>query len=149
MSRMKIYLAAAFNRRAQIESAAVALCAAGYDVVSSWFAHEYFDVTSDDKPVEVKHILALTDLRQINMSDVLIYFCEPIDAPAGVSGGRHVEFGFALASGLEIILVGSPENLFHYCPSCKHADTVIDAFPLLQEIAKCHTRTDPGTSQNL
>jgi len=34
-------------------------------------------------------------------------------------GGRHVEFGLALAQGKHLILVGQPENVFHHLPQVR------------------------------
>jgi hypothetical protein len=46
-------------------------------------------------------------------ADAVIIFTEiPNATPA--TGGRHVEFGLALAQGKRVIVVGPRENVFHY-----------------------------------
>ena len=43
----------------------------------------------------------------------LLFFSERGDA-GYMSGGRHVEWGYAIARGLHLWLVGFPENVFHH-----------------------------------
>lgn len=60
---------------------------------------------------------ARKDLEDIDAADVLVALnAEAWNDPAANkgSGGRHVEFGYALAMGKPILLVGSRSNIFHY-----------------------------------
>lgn len=52
------------------------------------------------------------DLTDIDAADVVICFTEDArEVPS--TGGRHVEFGYALAQGKKIIIVGDVENIFY------------------------------------
>ena len=46
-------------------------------------------------------------------ADAVIIFTE-IPNTILATGGRHVEFGLALAQGKRVIIVGPRENVFHY-----------------------------------
>jgi len=46
---------------------------------------------------------------------VLLFFSEPPDSHSK-RGGRHVEFGLALAWGKRLMIVGPRENVFHCLP---------------------------------
>ena len=46
-------------------------------------------------------------------ADTVIIFTE-IPNTILATGGRHVEFGLALAQGKRVIIVGPRENVFHY-----------------------------------
>jgi hypothetical protein len=52
-------------------------------------------------------------------------FCGGRDEPRSIRsrGGHHVEFGYALAQGKRIILVGHRENVFNYLPEIEFIET--------------------------
>ena len=62
---------------------------------------------------------AQEDFEDVAAADTVVCFLEP---GGGGSGGRHVEFGMALAWGKRTIVVGEPEHLFHTLPS-------VEAYP--------------------
>lgn len=51
-----------------------------------------------------------------------MFFSEPPDSHSK-RGGRHVEFGMALAWGLRLIVIGQRENVFHCLPQVERYDT--------------------------
>lgn len=52
----------------------------------------------------------------------MISFTEPPRSGAS-RGGRHVEYGIALARGVRVIVVGFRENIFHWLPQVEfHQD---------------------------
>ena len=61
---------------------------------------------------------AAEDLEDVLRADCLVSFTE--EPAAGVAwaarGGRHVEFGIALAMGKRLCVVGPRENIFHHLP---------------------------------
>lgn len=60
---------------------------------------------------------ALEDLEDLMRADCCISFtCEPGKPQGRNRGGRHVEFGYALARGYRLIVVGFRENIFHCMP---------------------------------
>lgn len=114
---MLIYLAARYARRAEMAGYARELDAMGYHVTSRWIhgSHEL-----DDHPAPAERArLAAEDLEDLLAADVVISFTEQpraaLDKPG--HGGRHVEFGLALALGKRVMIVGPRENVFHWLPA--------------------------------
>jgi hypothetical protein len=68
------------------------------------------------------------DLTDIGAAEVVVSF-----TGAGGKGGRHVEFGYALATGKRLVIVGQRENVFHCHPAVEQYDTW-EAF-LVHELA--------------
>ena len=57
--------------------------------------------------------IAREDCEDLMAADAVIIFTE-IPNTVLATGGRHVEFGLALAQGKRVIVVGPRENVFHY-----------------------------------
>lgn len=116
---MKIYLAAAFSRRDELKAYRDKLVADGHTVTSSWLDCEWGSqgYASTHCPPDQRAAWVQRDLGDIDSCDTVISFTEPVGSTGGRRGGRHVEFGYALALGKRLILVGEPENLFHHHPS--------------------------------
>lgn len=99
---MKIYLAARYERRTELAGYADRLRKLGHVVTSRWLAG------NAELPVAAQ---AEMDLADIDEAEVVVSFTEP---PGVYSrGGRHVEFGYALARGKSLVIVGPAENIFH------------------------------------
>jgi hypothetical protein len=109
---MRIYLSARYGRRSEMVKCAYELRDDGHRVTSQW-------INGEDETEGQRHTFAdqrqwaLDDLYDINRSETLIAFTEPADSAFG-RGGRHVEFGYAMARGLNLIVVGPRENVFHH-----------------------------------
>lgn len=106
---MKIYTAAKFARRVHIRPYRDQLWALGHQVVSTWLDEIAKPAGMDQGTFDRK--LAIKDLAEISSADLLI-----LDTwEAAVSGGREVEFGFALGRYQEkmVWLVGEQRNIFH------------------------------------
>jgi hypothetical protein len=110
------YLAAAFARQAEIRQRRAELLAAlpTAAVTSRWLDETASEANALDRldtdPASVwPH--AREDLHDAIRADVVISF-----TGSGATGGRHVEFGYALALGKRLALVGPRENVFHACP---------------------------------
>ncbi|MEM7016617.1 MAG: nucleoside 2-deoxyribosyltransferase [Pseudomonadota bacterium] len=106
----KVYFAARYSRREELNRYRIELQEAGIEVTSHWL--------TADPPVPVSRltaahwrVLAETDRQDIVRADALIAFTE---SPAGGNGGRHVELGIAIGLGKTIIILGEPEHLFHH-----------------------------------
>jgi nucleoside 2-deoxyribosyltransferase len=113
---MKVYLAAAYQRKDEIRAAAEYLEGRGFEITSSWIREEYspaIDIRT--LPGGINQVIAGKDIEEIQNSDALIFFPEPQDKQPP-RGGRHVEFGIALALGKRVIVVGERENIFHHLP---------------------------------
>jgi len=56
---------------------------------------------------------ALDDWEDVNAANLVISFTEAPRSKAN-RGGRHVEYGIALANKARVIVVGFRENIFHW-----------------------------------
>jgi nucleoside 2-deoxyribosyltransferase len=128
---LKVYLAGMFSTIATRKAQAAELREVGIEVTSRWI-DETVPHTVEIKDVEEAylHETAIADLEDINKADIFLAFVptaeELVAATIAASsrGGRHVEFGYALAKGKPIFVVGSKENVFHYLPlATKHFKT--------------------------
>jgi len=111
----KLYLAARYKRREEMEQYANRLKMFGYGITATWvYGGE------EGKP---RDYIALLDLEDIDRADAVVSFTELWDTPV-VRGGRHVEFGYGLAKGKEMIVIGNRENVFHWHPNVKVFETL-------------------------
>ena len=114
----KIYLAARYSRREELCGYRQALESAGYEVTSRWLNgnHQIDDAgLSAEASASERSRFATEDWEDLMAADTTINFSE---TPRGTTsrGGRHVEFGAALAAGQTVIVVGPRENVFHCLP---------------------------------
>lgn len=120
----RAYLAAPYVARDWVRAQASALDSVGWVSSSSWAyeTHEISAGTIDTAPQRSaeqvrKHVDM--DLEDVARSHALVLFTEnylrkhiETDLPM-TSGGRHIETGYAMCLGLDIVVVGEPENIFH------------------------------------
>ena len=113
---MKIYLAASYSRRQELQSYAAQLRADGHTVTARWITGVH------DDPHTNEATCAQDDVADIYAADCTLSFT---DSPTSgrKRGGRHVEFGIALARDQLLVLVGPRENVFHHLPNVKQYDT--------------------------
>lgn len=72
------------------------------------------------------------DWDDLLAADVVISFTEQ-PRTSGTRGGRHVEFGAALALGKRCIVVGWRENVFHCLPDVEFYATWEEALAVLPD----------------
>lgn len=113
---LKIYIAALFSRREEMEGYANKLKQAGHEITSSWVFGGEDGLTRTQ--------IALLDLGDVDKADTIVSFTHQRGTPTP-GGGRHVEFGYGLALGKRLILIGERENVFHHHPK-------VDVFPDLK-----------------
>lgn len=137
---MRIYLAARYSRREELCSYREELRRMGHDVQARWLdgGHQISDqgipigqhgealvegdlcsgeILSEDarsrQAAALRAKFANDDFEDVTTASCLIAFTElPRSSPS--RGGRHVEFGIALAYMCRIIIVGPRENIFHW-----------------------------------
>lgn len=126
---MKIYMAARYPRRFELQEEAKKLIAAGHEITSTWIYGQEEGMTYQE--------IALMDLADIDRADMVMSFTE-LGSPPHVRGGRHVEFGYGLAKGKLCVTIGEWENVFHYTPGVVVYDTTEDFIA-----NKPSTRIDP------
>lgn len=116
---MRIYLASRYSRATEMQNYAAQLAGRGHEVTSRWIqrSHQLFTETSTTNPqFGLEARFAQEDFEDLRTAECIICFSEP-PRSTNSRGGRHVEFGAALAWGMRSILVGPRENVFHYLPN--------------------------------
>lgn len=130
-----VYLCARYSRRDELRGVREVLIGLGHKVTSRWLDTEWNEteregeVYSSAAPPERRAEFAVKDMEDIADSCTLIAFTE--SPRSGGRGGRHVEFGAALALGLRVIVVGPAENLFHHHPTIERFDNITQAYPVV------------------
>lgn len=136
---MRVYLAARYSRRVELCGYREELREVGIPVTSNWLDGPRQRVIagkvlgeSDEavieaggdalETIELRRLCAMQDDADVRAADTFVTFTELPDARAG-RGGRHVEFGLALALGKRIIVVGPVENVFHALSEVERHDT--------------------------
>jgi hypothetical protein len=118
MKHVKIYLAARFSRRDELQGYAAQLTRMGHEVTSRWLwvDHQLTDADQQDREVAYLrgHVFALDDLADVRRADIVVSFTE--SPRTGTRGGRHVEFGIGLERELGLVIIGPREHVFHYLP---------------------------------
>lgn len=145
-----IYLAARYSRREELCEYRKQLREMGFLVQARWLDgnHQLADngtpigesgkaiVEGDDSGCSdesrrLRAKFAQDDWDDVTSADIVISFTEPPRSKAN-RGGRHVEFGIALARGARVIVVGYRENIFHWLPQVEFVGTIGDALALLE-----------------
>ena len=115
---IRVYLAARYSRREELCRYADDLRALGIEVTSRWLAGNH-QIDDAGLSVEAKSAertrFATEDYADVMAADWCISFTET-PRSSNSRGGRHVEFGAALASGLRVVVIGPRENVFHCLP---------------------------------
>lgn len=112
----RIYLAARYSRRDELNRYRVTLEAGGHTITSRWLdgSHELdrsgLSVQAADAD---RHRFALEDWSDVMAAEWVLSFTEPPRSKPS-RGGRHVEFGAAVAAGKKCTVIGPRENVFHH-----------------------------------
>jgi len=115
----RIYIASRYSRRDEMRDVAEQMSERGFIVSSTWLQEDYpLNMNLDGLTPEQHAQIAAQDLEDITGSDIMVFFGEDQNNQPP-RGGRHCEFGFALALGVRIYIVGERENIFHYMPDIK------------------------------
>lgn len=123
---MHVYLAAAYSRYPEMQEIAKRLRSYDIFVTSRWITGEHENKeTNPIKKFDESRRFAMDDIIDINKSDVILWFSSN-DGQSKGRGGRHVEFGYAIACGIPIFVIGHRENVFHYLDGVNHFDTIED-----------------------
>lgn len=114
-----VYLAARYSRRQELCQYREDLLFAGfpefaYEVTTRWL-NTANELIRDNLAVPELSRAAREDWEDVISSDIVISFTEQPRSSSG-KGGRHVEFGAAMALGKRCIVVGPRENVFHCLP---------------------------------
>ncbi len=123
---MRIYLAARFSRRHECHALGKELEKMGHVIVSRWTMPNSDHVIpvgqSEQAADKERERFAMEDYEDLLDAQWTISLTE---TPRNNSrGGRHVEFGMAIALGHTLTVIGPRETVFHHLPQVCHFDTV-------------------------
>ncbi len=114
----RVYLAARNSRREELRGYARQLEELGWIVTSRWVWGNHV-ASNEDLSSEVGQRraanFAFEDWIDLAAAGLAIFFTEPPRSTTS-RGGRHVEFGIALALGRAVWVVGPRENVFYCLP---------------------------------
>ena len=122
---MKFYLAARYSRRAELVAYRERLQTLGHSVTSRWLNGDH---QVDDRGLSLeakkseRERFATEDFTDVLDAEVLIAFTEE-PRSSNSRGGRHVEYGVALGTGMVVYVVGPRENVFHCLPFIQAFET--------------------------
>lgn len=112
---LKVYIAARFSRRHECYALGKELERLGHVVVSRWMLPDSDHVSPPDgSDIQNKdqERFAREDLDDVDKCD---WFISLMEQPrSNGRGGRHVEFGYALAKGKTLTIIGPKETVFHH-----------------------------------
>jgi nucleoside 2-deoxyribosyltransferase len=114
---VKVYLAARFSDRHYMELVADRLKTHGFEITSRWVYGGEEGLTREQ--------IAVLDIDDVDTADAVISFTQPFGTMTK-GGGRHVEFGYGMARGKRLILIGERENVFHHFPGVEIYATLDD-----------------------
>lgn len=131
-----IYIAGSYSRREELKEYALELQKYGFHITSSWLW--------TDSEGEYMATWAKIDLKDLEMADTLLFFNENEES-GYQTGGRHVEFGVALATGKHILTISKHhldyriENIFHHLlEGCNYASWNL----FMEDIKRIRTRKE-------
>lgn len=114
----KVYVAAWFSQRKRAKAAAQELECAGYEITSPWI-----DGGTDTAQGYELMKAAVEDLKGIDQADYLMLLALPFGTYYN-GGGRWCEFGYALALGKRMVVIGDHETIFCHLPRVRVYSTV-------------------------
>ena len=122
---LNVYIAAPWVRKDAALTALEECEAAGLNVTSRWIKY-HPDTVSDDILCEQ----AQNDIDDVCDADAMIFL------PLQKSEGKATELGFAYTRGINIYLVGWPEdyqNVFYHLPAITRVDSVSAAIEQIKD----------------
>ena len=142
---MKIYVAAPYAARPMVAEFLGQIAAAGHEPICRWAdgTHPVGQAgNASEATLDERITWGEDDLEDIDRSHAVIVFTAEaagIPPEQATSGGRHIETGYAIGKGKLVILVGQPENIFHWLPEVYAATDGADALDTLDTITRIRT----------
>jgi hypothetical protein len=126
---LKVYLAAPYGEMKLMLEWEQKLKLAGHKCTANWIHGNEEGMSLNDA--------AQMDLNDIDSADAVICLCLPKGTMFS-SGGRHVEFGYGLATHKLMIVVnaGKPENIFHHLDRVLTVENIEQAVEWLAQLMK-------------
>jgi nucleoside 2-deoxyribosyltransferase len=122
---VRIYLSAQFSQQKEVAALRAAIDAlhGPYRVAARWIDEPPSALSSalDSPTCFTDHLQATAeicerDLLDVSRCDLFVALTQSPQTPS-LRGGRHVEFGYALALNKHIAIIGPRENVFHASPA--------------------------------
>jgi nucleoside 2-deoxyribosyltransferase len=129
MAPLKVYVAARYTRKDEVAELAQRIERAGACVCTDWFLQSETDM--DDLSEIGRQSAAERDIAHVRNCDILVML-----SGGGARGGRHFEFGYAMALGIPCWIVGPRENVFHWLPWVEVFDSADEMLSALREEAQ-------------
>lgn len=126
---MRIYLAAPYQMREAAKAFALVLAGVGVGCTSRW--------VFDDGAAAINDDWARKDLTDVRRADALVAL-NPAEWAQTGTGGRHVEFGYAVALQKPILVVGVRTNIFHHLSDVMVVLNESEAPEALRTMARLH-----------
>ena len=127
----RVALIARLGRRPEMREIAKRLEKLGHKMCSSWV---WNDSEDDGLTIAEKLGVAITNADNLESAGVAIAFAERLPMPPGSErGGRHADFGYALAVCKRVIVCGPRENIAYWHPKVEQVDSVAELLTLLRE----------------
>jgi hypothetical protein len=129
-----VYIAARTGRVHEIRARVPDIEQLGYSVIGSWVRSSpgLDPLVSTEAGAEA----AESDLSEIRAAGVFVTVTEGAEASAFGRGGRHVEFGVALALEKRILVIGPVEHVFHLARGVVVCSDWSEALATLREWAR-------------
>lgn len=127
---MKIYLAANYSRYPEMQLVKKKIESIGHKVTSRWILGEHEALEGQSHALN--RSFANDDWDDLINSNICLWFSNEEGKENRGRGGRHVEFGLALAWHIPIYVVGRKENVFHWLEQVTHINSVDEFLILLQ-----------------
>lgn len=132
---MKFYIAARFSRRPEAYAMAQELAQLGHVCVARWVMRHETHIMPPGLSRRAEDgeraRFAVEDIADMNSADWCISLTEE---PRGNGrGGRHVEFGFMLAQGKKMTIIGPRETVFHHISTLEWHPTIASFLDSLLE----------------
>jgi len=113
---MQVYIAGQYARKLEFREYAAQCRQQGITVGARWLDEsEAPTIGLNDNSDEKLAHYGQRDYQDIQDCDIFVFFAEP-NTNQPPRGGRHVEFGMAVQLRRPIVVIGQPENIFHYLP---------------------------------
>ncbi len=122
---MKIYIASRFSRRHECHDLAKFLMEIGHQITSRWVKSDSDHVIvglSKQAADSERTRFADEDIEDVTNCDCMISLME--EPRNNSRGGRHVEFGYALALKKSMFIIGPRETVFHHLSGVYQFDDV-------------------------
>ena len=127
----RIALIARLGRRPEMREIAKRLNCSGHAMCSGWV---WNDDEDESLSARQKQYAALRNSDDLESAGVAIAFTEhPPMPPGSERGGRHVDFGYALAVCKRVIVCGPRENIAYWHPKVEQVGSVAELLTLLRE----------------